>query len=95
VIGLAWANKDRQLLWAAYSDENGLRLAPGRHRLQITVEDVNALPGPNLLEVLAFDRSSPVVEQSRVFDIEVAGEERPEGNWDHGLVHVPTRWSSA
>jgi ABC-type polysaccharide/polyol phosphate transport system ATPase subunit len=92
VVGLAWANKDRQLLWASYSDEAGVTLPPGTHQLQVTVEDVNALPGPNLLEVLAFDRTSPVLEQSRIFDITVEGQQRESGNWDHGLVHVPTRW---
>lgn len=94
VVGLAWANKDRQLLWASYSDEQGVRLKPGKHVLRIVVEDVNALPGPNLLEVLAFDRTSPVIEQSRMFDIMVVGEELPGGNWDHGLVDVPTQWSA-
>jgi lipopolysaccharide transport system ATP-binding protein len=92
VLGLAWANKDRQLLWASYSDEAGLRLPAGTHRVQMVVEDVSALPGPNLLEVMAFDRASPVVEQSRLFDIEVEGEQHPAGNWDHGLVDSPTRW---
>jgi lipopolysaccharide transport system ATP-binding protein len=93
VLGLAWANKDRQLLWASYSDEQGIALTPGRHVLRIVIEDVNALPGPNLLEVLAFDRSSPVIEESRLFDITVLGEERATGNWDHGLYDVPTQWS--
>ena len=49
---------------------------------------------PNLLEVLAFDRTSPVIEQSRMFDIMVVGDELPGGNWDHGLVDVPTQWSA-
>jgi lipopolysaccharide transport system ATP-binding protein len=94
VVGLAWANKDRQLLWASYSDEQGVVLKPGKHLLRIVVEDVNALPGPNLLEVLAFDRTSPVIEQSRLFDINVVGDEYAAGNWDHGLVDVPTQWSA-
>ncbi len=94
VLGLAWANKDRQLLWASYSDEQGVPLRPGTHLVRIVVEDVNALPGPNLLEVLAFDRSSPVIEQSRLFDITVEGDERSTGNWDHGLVDTPTQWSA-
>jgi lipopolysaccharide transport system ATP-binding protein len=94
VVGFAWANKDRQLLWASYSDENGLPLPPGTHLLRIVIEDVCAQPGPNLLEVLAFDRSSPVIEQSRMFDITVEGAERSAGNWDHGLVDVPTQWSA-
>ncbi|HVF04184.1 MAG TPA: ABC transporter ATP-binding protein [Frankiaceae bacterium] len=94
VIGLAWANKDRQLLWASYSDEHGLELAPGRHVVRVVVEDVNPLPGPNLLEVLAFDRASPVIEQSRLFDITVLGERWEAGNWDHGLIDVPTQWST-
>ncbi|MDT7537953.1 MAG: lipopolysaccharide transport system ATP-binding protein [Actinomycetota bacterium] len=93
VVGLAWANKDRQLLWGSYSDEAGLALPAGTYRVQMTIEDVNALPGPNLLEVLAFDRTSPVVEQSRIFDIAVEGEQRESGNWDHGLIDVPTVWS--
>ena len=94
VVGFAWANKDRQLLWASYSDENGLPLSPGTHLLRVVIEDVCAKPGPNLLEVLAFDRSSPVIEQSRLFDITVEGPERAAGNWDHGLVDVPTQWSA-
>jgi lipopolysaccharide transport system ATP-binding protein len=94
VVGVAWANKDRQLLWASYSDENGLPLRPGSHLVRVVLEDVCAVPGPNLLEVLAFDRSSPVIEQSRLFDITVEGEQRETGNWDHGLVDVPTQWSA-
>lgn len=94
VVGVAWANKDRQLLWASYSDEHGIELKPGRHLLRFVVEDVNALPGPNMLEVMAFDRSSPVIEQSRRFDITVRGAEWQTGNWDHGLVDVPTQWSA-
>jgi lipopolysaccharide transport system ATP-binding protein len=95
VLGLAWANKDRQLLWAAYSDERGIPLKPGRHLVRIQIEDVNALPGPNLLEVLAFDRTSPVIEQSRLFDITVQGDQQSTGgNWDHGLYDVPTQWSA-
>jgi lipopolysaccharide transport system ATP-binding protein len=92
VLGVVWANKDRQMLFASYSDENGVHLTPGTHRVQVVIEDVGALPGPNVLELIAFDRASPVVEQSRLFDIEVEGESRPAGNWDHGLVDTPTRW---
>lgn len=94
VVGLAWANKDRQLLWASYSDENGLPLKPGTHLLRVVVDDINALPGPNLLEVLAFDRTSPVIEQSRIFDLVVEGQQRESGNWDHGLIDVPAVWST-
>ncbi len=94
VVGLAWANKDRQLLWASYSDEQGLHLPPGTHRIRVVVEDVTALPGPNLLEVFAFDRSAPMIEQSRTFDIGVEGTQRPAGNWDHGLVDTTTQWSA-
>ncbi|HEU0132114.1 MAG TPA: ABC transporter ATP-binding protein [Mycobacteriales bacterium] len=93
VLGVAWANKDRQLLWAAYSDERGIALPPGKHVVRLVVEDVNALPGPNIFELLAFDRTSPVIEQSRLFDIEVVGDQHASGNWDHGLVDVPTQWS--
>lgn len=94
VVGTAWFNKDRQLLWASYSDENGLALKPGEHLVRVVVEDVVALPGPNLLEVFAFDRDSPVIEQSRLFDVHVTGDEHEQGNWDHGLVDVPTQWSA-
>jgi lipopolysaccharide transport system ATP-binding protein len=94
-LGVAWFNKDRQLLWVSYSDEQGIALTPGTHVLRIVVEDVNGLPGPNLMEVFAFDRSSPVIEESRLFDIVVTGAERESGNWDHGLVDVPTQWSES
>jgi lipopolysaccharide transport system ATP-binding protein len=94
VLGVAWANKDRQLLWASYSDEHGVPLAPGTHLVRVVLEDVPALPGPNLLEVIAFDRSSPVIEQVRNFDVLVEGEQRETGNWDHGLVDVPVQWSA-
>jgi lipopolysaccharide transport system ATP-binding protein len=94
VIGTAWFNKDRQLLWVSYSDENGLPLQAGTHIVRVVMEDVGALPGPSLLEVFAFDRSSPVIEQTRLLDVQVLGELREQGNWDHGLIHVPTQWSA-
>jgi lipopolysaccharide transport system ATP-binding protein len=93
VLGLAWANGDRQLLWASYSDEAGLELPAGRHTVRVVVPDVTAMPGHNQLQVLAFDRRAPVLEQSRVFDIDVAGKARPSGNWGHGLVDVPATWA--
>ncbi len=92
-VCVAWANKDRQLLWASYSDEHDVQLPAGKHLVRVVIEDISALPGFNVLEVAAFDRASPVMEQSRLFDIVVEGEALPGGNWDHGLVDVPAQWS--
>jgi lipopolysaccharide transport system ATP-binding protein len=94
VLCVVWANKDRQVLWASYSDEHGLELRPGTHLVRFVAEHVNALPGPGVIEVAAFDRATPLVEQSRLLEVTVNGDERPDGNWDHGLVHVPAQWSS-
>lgn len=94
VVCVVWANKDRQILWASYSDEHGLELKPGTHLVRFVAEDVNALPGPQVVEVAAFDRAAPLVEQSRLLELTVNGGEREQGNWDHGLVDVPTLWSA-
>jgi lipopolysaccharide transport system ATP-binding protein len=93
VVAVALADQEKRFIWAAYSDEEGVRLEPGRrHRLRITCPDVSVLPGPCVVEVFAFDRSSPVVEASRLVEFTVVGTETIS-NWEHGLVHAPTVWS--
>ena len=54
--------------------------------------DLSVLPGKCLFEVLAFDRSSPVVEASQILELEVLGKDL-DSNWEHGLVHTPSLWS--
>jgi hypothetical protein len=93
VVGIAFADGEKRLIWASYSDEQGLELPPGgTYDLHIDVPDVSVLPGPCLFEVLAFDRTSPVVESSRILDVTVVGEGH-SNNWEHGLVDTPTAWS--
>ena len=93
VVGLAFADRERRLIWAAYSDAEGVRLpAGGTYRLRIEVPDLSVLPGKCLFEVLAFDRSSPVVEASQILELEVLGKDL-DSNWEHGLVHTPSLWS--
>ena len=92
VVGLAFADAERRLLWAAYSDEAGVRLAAGSHTLRIDVPDVTALPGPCLIQVLGFERSAPLVESSILIDVTVEAEGLSH-DWEHGLVHTPTHWN--
>lgn len=91
-VGVALNNQDRQQLWACYSDHADLDLRPGHtYRLRVEIDDINMLPGPGLLQVAAFDRSSPVLDASRLLEIEVDSD-GPEEGWGHGVVHVPSRW---
>ena len=93
VVGIAFADGAKRLIWAAYSDEQGLELpAGGSYELRIDVPDISVLPGPCLFEILAFDRTSPVVEASRILEVTVTGEGH-NNNWEHGLVDVPTDWT--
>ena len=91
-VAVALKDKDRQMIWAVYSDQGGPELpAGGTYLLRISIDDVGMLPGPGTLEVVAFDRSSPVIEAARILEIEVVGE-GIETAWGAGLVHTPSRW---
>lgn len=93
VLGVAVANKDRQLVWACYSDEQGVTFEPGNtYAVRVTIPDMTLLPGPALVEMIAFDRASPVVESQRMFDITVESDEKVGSDWEHGLVHTPSIW---
>jgi lipopolysaccharide transport system ATP-binding protein len=91
-VGVALNNQDRQMIWACYSDEADIELLPGsKYRLRIEIDDVNMLPGPGLLQVAAFDRSSPILDASRILEIDVEGDGPLEG-FGRGLVHAQSRW---
>ena len=94
VVGLIFADRERRIIWASYSDEEGVRLpAGGTYQLRIDIPDLSVLPGQCLIQVLTFDRSSPVVENAQILELEVLGDGQGT-HWEHGLVHTPTRWSS-
>ena len=94
VVAVAFADRERRIIWASYSDEEGLALpAGGTYSVRMEVPDLSVLPGPGLFEVFAFDRSSPVVEATRILEVTVTGEGR-SSTWQHGMVHAPAQWTA-
>ncbi len=90
-LGVIQANKDRQIIWASYSDQHGVALRPGRQLVRFVVDDIPMQPGPAVLEIAAFDRDSPAAEASRLLDFVVVGDGESK-DWEHGLVDVASRW---
>lgn len=92
VLGVAFADRDRRLVWAVYSDEHGQRLAPGgTYRVRVEVPGLTVLPGPCWFEVLAFERSAPTLKASTIVPVTVTGS-GTRGSWEYGLVDVGSRW---
>lgn len=86
VVALCLLNQSGHLVWAVYSDEHGVRLEPGWHDVEISVDHVAALPGRCRLQVFAFDRAVPLVQEIRTLEIEVLGQTQP--GVEHGIVSV-------
>jgi lipopolysaccharide transport system ATP-binding protein len=94
VVALAIADAQARVVLGTYSDENGVSLTPGRHTVTMRIDDLPLPPGPYRFEVFAFERDgSPQGEDALRLDIEVTGD--VPNDWEHGLVHVPTRWGVA
>lgn len=89
VVGVCLLNQQGQIVWGAYSDELGLRFSHGRSRLSIQIPQLSVLPGPCRLQVFAFDRSVPLVQELRTLDIEVRG--TVDHGLEHGIVPAPVR----
>ena len=96
VFSVVVANKDRQLVFASYSDKEGVALQPGKsYSVSVTVPDLPLLPGPAFVEVAAFDRSVPIIEARQEFPIEVRSRTPVGVAWEYGLVHATTKWDIA
>lgn len=90
VVGVLFADREKRILWASYSDEQGVTLS-GSVRLCIDAADLPVLPGPALIQVIAFERGSPAIDGARMLEVTVSGT-APEATWERGFVHVPTQW---
>ena len=91
VVGVALFDAESRIIWGAYSDEQGVLLPVGRTQVRVDISDIAVLPGPCHLQVFGFDRGSPVVDDLHRLDLVVEGD--TPRNAEHGVVHVPTRWS--
>lgn len=86
VVAVCLLNSSGQIVWAVYSDELGLALPPGASRVEVMIDRLAALPGACRLQVFAFDRGLPLVQEIRTLEITIAGP-RAHG-LEHGLVSV-------
>jgi ABC-type polysaccharide/polyol phosphate transport system ATPase subunit len=89
-VGLALFDSVSRLVWATYSHEHALDLAPGRHTLTIDVADVSVLPGPCRLELFTFTAATPTIEDLRRLEVTVVGDSAP--GVEHGVVDVRATW---
>lgn len=92
VLAVSLLDRAGRLVWAAYSDELGTTLAPGRNQVSVAVGALMVLPGPCRLQVFAFDRSVPLVQEIRTVEIEVTGAAAP--GLEHGIVSVHAEFTA-
>lgn len=91
VVGVAYNDEELRLVWGAYSDQAGVALVPGLNSVRIEVPHGAVSPGMSSVQVFAFDRASPVIEDVRRLDLHV--EAPMEHRLENGIVSVRSSWS--
>lgn len=86
VVAVCLLDGAGRLIWAAYSDELAITLRSGVQGVEVRIASLLVLPGHCRLQIFAFDRAVPLVQELQSIELDVEGES-PRG-LEHGLVVV-------
>jgi len=90
-VSIAMFDQSRRFIWASYSDENGIDIPAGRTtEFDVTVPDIDVLPGPCRIEVLAFERGIAQGDDLLYVDLTIDGD--VPNKFEHGLVDARATW---